>query len=44
MLLQFFVATAIQSPTWPVLPPGAVGTQRHGLPGPFSPKGGGLVL
>ena len=43
MLLQLSVATAIQSPTCPVLPPGMVGTQRHGFVDEFLPNGAGFV-
>ena len=43
MLLQFLVATAIQSPTCPVLPPGMVGTHRHGFIDEFLKYGDGFV-
>ena len=44
MVPQLSVATAIQSPTCPVLPPGIVGTQRHGFVDAFCPNGAGFTL
>ena len=44
MLPQLSVATAIQSPTCPVLPPGMVGTQRHGFVDEFLPNGAGFTF
>ena len=43
IVLQFCVATIIQSPVCPTELPGACRTQRHGLLDEFRPYGAGIV-